>query len=433
MKKAIFWFRRDLRVKDNKGLFEALSSGHKIIPVFIFDKNILKFFSDPKDLRVKFIYQQLSSLKKSLNEAGGDLRVYYSTPNEVFEKIVTEEKDIEAVFCNRDYEPSTIKRDQLVQDLLFKHRISFHTFKDHLIFEGNDILKADGKPYTVFTPYKNKWLAAFTPKDCAHFQSEKLLINLYAQKASKMPKLSEMGYDEKNDFEFPKPQILKELLSDYDKNRDFPYLNATSLQGIHLRFGTISIREYVKEAKKINDTWLSELIWREFFSQILFHFPQVVTMEFKEKYRNIKWRKDKKSFQAWADGMTGFPIVDAGMRELNATGHMHNRVRMITASFLIKDLQMDWRMGEQYFAQKLLDYDLASNNGNWQWASSSGCDAAPYFRIFNPYSQQEKFDPDEIYIKKWVPEYNTISYPKPIVDHKVAREETLKMYKESLG
>lgn len=432
MKKAIFWFRRDLRLEDNKGLFHALNSGNKVIPIFIFDKNILKNFSDPYDLRVKFIFERIKNLQNILASYGSDLKIFYSNPIEAFKSLLNSEKNIEAVFCNRDYEPSAIQRDKQVADLLFKHRISFHTFKDHLIFEGNEVLKSDAKPYTVFTPYKNKWLQIFTAKDCAHFHSEKLISNFIQEKFDNKITLELMGYKDRN-FEFPIAQIKKSLLKDYDKNRDFPAFEATSLQGMHLRFGTLSVRKYVKEARQINDVWLSELIWREFFSQILFHFPNVVNQEFKEKYRSIKWQNNKKLFNLWAAGQTGFPIVDAGMRELNATGYMHNRVRMITASFLIKDLQMDWRLGEAYFAQKLLDYDLASNNGNWQWASSSGCDAAPYFRIFNPESQLEKFDPNLIYVKKWIPEFGTSNYPRPIVEHKVARDLTLRMYKEALG
>lgn len=432
MKKAIFWFRRDLRLEDNKGLFHALSSGNKVIPIFIFDKNILKNFNDPYDLRVKFIYGRIKNLQSILASYGSDLKIFYSSPIEAFNSLIKSEKNIEAVFCNRDYEPNAIHRDKEVSDLLFKHRISFHTFKDHLIFEGNEVLKSDAKPYTVFTPYKNKWLQSFTAKDCAHFQSEKLTSNFIQEKFDNKITLELMGYKDRN-FEFPIAQIKKSLLKDYDKNRDFPAFEATSLQGMHLRFGTLSVRKYVKEARQINDVWLSELIWREFFSQILFHFPNVVNQEFKKKYRSIKWQNNKKLFNLWATGQTGFPIVDAGMRELNATGYMHNRVRMITASFLIKDLQMDWRLGEAYFAQKLLDYDLASNNGNWQWASSSGCDAAPYFRIFNPESQLEKFDPNLIYVKKWIPEFGTSNYPRPIVEHKVARDLTLRMYKEALG
>ncbi|WP_094742611.1 deoxyribodipyrimidine photo-lyase [Bacteriovorax sp. Seq25_V] len=430
MNKAIFWFRRDLRLKDNRGLFEALKSGNKVIPIFIFDKNILKNFSDPKDKRVSFIHHRLSTLHQELKEYGANLRVFYSTPSQVFQDLIKTE-EFDAVYTNRDYEPSAIKRDHEISDLLFRHRISFHTFKDHVIFEGDEILKNDRTPYTVYTPYKNKWLQNLTAKDTASFLSEKALDNLHKEKASKIISLTDMGYEDVGEI-FPKAQIEKVKLKDYHNTRDIPAIDGTSLQGIHLRFGTISIREYVREAKKINETWLSELIWREFFSQILFNFPNVVNEEFKEKYRKIPWSHDQNNFKRWCEGQTGFPIVDAGMRELNKTGHMHNRVRMITASFLVKDLQIDWRLGEKYFASKLLDFDLASNNGNWQWASSSGCDAAPYFRIFNPTTQMEKFDPELIYVKKWVPEFGTSDYVKPMVDHKVAREKTLALYKENL-
>ncbi len=431
MKKTIFWFRRDLRLEDNRALYEALGSGLPVIPIFIFDKEILTHFNDPKDKRVNFIHQRLEALQEQLKDFGANLRVFHSTPFEVFKNLISNEK-VESVYANRDYEPTAIKRDQIISDLLFKNRVSFHSFKDQVIFEGNEILKADRNPYTVYTPYKNKWLQNLTAKDTASFMSEKILDNFLKEKSAPIMTLEDIGYEKTGDI-FSVATVDKKKLKDYHLKRDTPSIDGTSLQGIHLRFGTISIRHYVREAKKTNDTWLSELIWREFFSQILFNFPNVVDQEFKEKYRKIPWSKNQEKFKKWCSGMTGFPIVDAGMRELNETGHMHNRVRMITASFLVKDLQIDWRLGERYFASKLLDYDLASNNGNWQWASSSGCDAAPYFRIFNPTTQMEKFDPDLIYVRKWVKEYGTSEYVKPMVDHKVAREITLALYKDNLN
>ncbi len=433
MKKVIFWFRRDLRLNDNHGLFQALNNCENVIPIFIFDKDILGYFNDPKDARVSFIHDRLTSINEDLQSSNSALKTYCKKPLEAFKEIV-EEFDIDAVYCNKDYEPRSRHRDEKVKDFLFSKGVDFYSYKDHVIFEEMEITKADGGPYTVFTPYKNKWLENFQDSDCKSYKSEKLKDNFLKLKKENIISLKEMGY-EKSSIEIPKAQIQKKKLSDYNEKRDFPAVDGTSLQGIHLRFGTISIREYIKKAKDINDTWLSELIWREFYSQILFNFPKAATSEFKEKYSAIPWKKKedaKEDFEKWKNGMTGYPLVDAGMRELNETGHMHNRVRMVVASFLIKHLLIDWREGERYFANKLLDYDLASNNGNWQWAAGCGCDAAPYFRVFNPTSQLKKFDKELKYVKKWVPEVETDDYPEPMVDHKFARERVLEVYKESL-
>ncbi len=434
MKKIIYWFRRDLRLEDNHGLFKALNSGFEVIPIFIFDKEILGYFNDPNDPRVTFIHERLTHINERLKEYGSCLETYYDNVLDAYKEIISKHKNIEAVYTNKDYEPRTRLRDEKVKDLLFSHEIGFESFKDHVIFEEKEIVKADGKPYTVYTPYKRRWLENLKESNYEAFKSEKHLDKLFKMKNKKIISLKEMGYQEST-IKIPKAEIKKGKLKDYDKKRDFPSVDGTSLQGIHLRFGTISIRKYVREAMKINDTWLSELIWRDFFSQILFNFPHVATKEFKEKYSAIPWRDKKecsKEFEAWKEGKTGYPMVDAGMRELNATGHMHNRVRMVTASFLIKHLLIDWRLGERYFAKKLLDYDLASNNGNWQWAAGCGCDAAPYFRVFNPTSQMDKFDKNREYIKKWIPEFETDDYPEPIVEHKFARERVLKLFKDHL-
>ncbi len=428
------WFRRDLRLEDNHALYKALSSEFEVIPIFIFDKNILSLFSDKKDRRVNFIHERLKELKSKLEENGSTLLTSFSTPLKAFESIINK-YDIEAVYSNEDYEPYARRRDNEVSDLLFKNDIDFFQFKDHLIFSKDEIMKADASPYTVFTPYKKKWLSNFDKKLLTPYPSEKHLKNLAKLPTSELVSLEKMKF-QAIEFDFPKIEINKEKLKDYDKHRDFPHLDATSLQGIHLRFGTLSIRQYVKQAIDINDTWLSELIWREFFSQILYHFPKVINSEFKEKYSSIPWKNEEDAsdeIMKWKQGKTGYPIVDAGMRELQETGHMHNRVRMVCASFLIKHLLVDWRIGEKHFASLLLDYDLASNNGNWQWAAGCGCDAAPYFRVFNPTSQQEKFDKEFKYIKKWVPEFGTDKYPEPMVDHKQARELCLKTYKENLS
>lgn len=421
----VFWFRRDLRLEDNTGLHHALNSGLKVIPVFIFDTEILNQLQNKNDKRVDYIHQALQQVHKELKKHNSGLYVYYGNPKEVFEKII-QDFNIDTVFSNRDYEPQAIQRDRKIADLLLKHHIQFKNFKDQVIFEKNNILKNDLSPYTVFTPYSKKWKENLkkiekVTTDWAHFENY--------NGPSEILSLKEIGF-KKTDLEFIKPELDSSIIDSYDKYRDFPAMDRTSHLGTALRFGTISIRKCVQYAVKHNEVWLNELIWREFFMQILYHFPSVVHQCFKKKYENIVWRNNEKEFKAWCEGKTGYPIVDAGMRQLNETGLMHNRVRMITASFLTKHLLIDWRWGEAYFAEKLLDYDLAANNGNWQWAAGCGCDAAPYFRIFNPYEQTKKFDKDIQYIRKWLPE----DYKEePIVEHTKARERALKVYKEALA
>lgn len=421
----VFWFRRDLRLEDNVGLHHALKSGLKVVPIFIFDTEILNQLHDKNDKRVDYIHQALERIHKDLQIHNSGLYVYYGTPMEVFKK-VTKDFNVDTVFCNRDYEPKAIQRDRQIVDLLLKNNIQFKDFKDQVIFEKNDILKNDLSPYTVFTPYSKKWKENF--KNIETFTTDWIHFKDYSG-PSEIISLNKIGF-EKSGLEFEEPKLSQEIIDSYGKYRDFPAMDHTTHLGIALRFGTISIRNCVQYAVKHSEVWLNELIWREFFMQILYHFPNVVHHCFKKKYENISWRNDEKEFKAWCDGKTGYPIVDAGMRELNETGFMHNRVRMITASFLTKHLLIDWRWGEAYFAEKLLDYDLAANNGNWQWAAGSGCDAAPYFRIFNPYEQTKKFDKDSLYIRKWLPkEYKEV----PIVEHTKARERALKAYKEGLA
>jgi deoxyribodipyrimidine photo-lyase len=421
----VFWFRRDLRLEDNTGLYHALNSGLRVIPVFIFDTDILNQLEDRKDKRVDYIHQALQEIHKDLKKYNSGLYVYYGTPIEVFKKII-QDFNIDTVFSNRDYEPEAIQRDRQIADLLLKQHIQFRNFKDQVIFEKNNILKNDLSPYTVFTPYSKKWkenlknieIVPVNREGFANYEGPSAIISL-----------KDIGF-EKTDLDYAEPKLHKDIIDFYGEYRDFPAMDRTTHLGIALRFGTISIRECVQYAVKHNEVWLNELIWREFFMQILYHFPSVVHHCFKKKYENIVWRNDEKEFKAWCEGKTGYPIVDAGMRQLNETGFMHNRVRMITASFLTKHLLIDWRWGEAYFAGKLLDYDLAANNGNWQWAAGCGCDAAPYFRIFNPYEQTKKFDKDTQYIRKWLPEdYRE----EPIVEHTKARERALKAYKEALA
>ncbi|MEE4001589.1 deoxyribodipyrimidine photo-lyase [Tenacibaculum sp. FZY0031] len=424
-KVSIFWFRRDLRLEDNKGLHEALQSGNKVVPLFIFDEDILE--SLPKhDARVTFIYQTLQQLDKELRKHQSSLIIKKGKPLEVWRELIGE-YTIEAVYTNKDYEPYAIKRDKEVADFLASKGIIFKAFKDQVIFEENEVLKNDGTPYTVFTPYKNKWLQNFSEKkDTQEFTID--FVNFY-QFLSEFPSLASIGFEESTIK--VKPYNLSNL-EEYDEVRDFPSQDKTSYLSPYLRFGLVSTRKMVRFALTTNQTFLSELIWREFFMQILYHFPKVVTQNFKQKYDAVPWRNNEEEFNKWCEGSTGYPMVDAGMRELNTTGYMHNRVRMITAGFLCKHLLIDWRWGEAYFAEKLLDYDLSANNGNWQWAAGTGCDAAPYFRVFNPESQLKKFDKDLQYVRKWVRDFDELTYPQPMVEHKFARERAINTYKKAL-
>ena len=428
---SIFWFRRDLRLFDNAGLSKALNAKFPVIPVFIFDSEILDKLEEKKDARVQFIHQELEKMKSDLQKLGSDLDVRYGTPEKIW-KDLTSDYNVHEVFANRDYEPYARERDKKVYDFLEKKEIPFRGFKDQVIFDRAEVVKDDGDPYVVYTPYSRKWLETLKESDLQSFDTEKHHKNFYRFEAAQMPSLKAMGF-ENFEFSYPSREVNLEKVKNYDKLRDYPAKDATSHLSLHLRFGTVSIRSLSRIAQKYNKIWLNELIWRNFYQVIIWHFPDRVEKAFKSKYDNIPWRDAESDFEKWCDGMTGYPIVDAGMRQLNATGFMHNRLRMVTASFLTKHLLIDWRWGEAYFAQKLLDFDLASNNGGWQWAAGSGVDAAPYFRIFNPYLQTQKFDPDLEFIKKWIPEYNTPEYPKPIVEHKAGRERALETYKKALN
>lgn len=429
---SIFWFRRDLRLHDNVGLLHALQSGFPVIPVFIFDTNILNQLPDKADKRVDLILQMLNSLQQEIAKSGSSLLVKHGTPLEVFRNLA-ETFDIKQVYTNRDYEPYAIQRDREISDFLHSKNISFFDFKDQVIFEKNEVLKADGSPYTVFTAYAKAWKKHLQESHTQIANSKKLTDLFLKMPQNSIPDLQKIGF-QKTDIVYQKPLISTEIISSYDKTRDFPAEeNGTSMLSVHLRFGTVSIRQLVTTVYSLNETYLNELIWREFFMSILYHFPFVENSAFKKNYNNIKWRNDESEFEKWCQGKTGFPIVDAGMRQLNKTGLMHNRIRMITASFLTKDLLIDWRWGEAYFAQKLLDYDLAANNGNWQWVTGCGCDAAPYFRIFNPSEQTKKFDPHLTYINRWIPELNTFHYPQAIIDHALARVRTLNTFKAAFN
>ena len=416
---VVFWFRRDLRLFDNRGLYEALKSGYTVLPIFIFDPAILLKLENNKDARVEFIYNTLKSIKLELNALGSDLHVFHTTPINAFDQLI-KKYTIKAIYSNGDYEPNAIHRDALISSFANENNSSFYQFKDQVIFEKDDILNDTSKPYRVFTPYKNKWLHTLATHPIQDFPSENFVANFIKITPSPLLSLEQLGF-KKTNRSIPTIQVARKTIQAYDKTRDYPYIDhGTSLLGIHFRFGTISVREKVVKALPLNSVWLSELIWREFFMQLLYHFPSVVTEPFQTKFNILQWRTSEDDFEKWCLGQTGYPLVDAGMRELNQTGYMHNRVRMVVASFLTKHLFIDWRWGEAYFAQQLLDYDLAANNGNWQWAAGTGADAQPYYRIFNPILQQQKFDPDFIYIKKWVPEFGTSSYIEPIIDHKEA-------------
>ena len=429
---ALFWHRRDLRINDNKGLFEALKQNEIVHPIFIFDKSILDKLPN-NDQRILFIYQEIQSLKKSYQNLGSDLWVYYGEPAQIIPKIA-QESNCSSVYFNNDYEPYALQRDQEIQLSLNKIKIEFIGKKDHVIFEKNEVLKDDGKPYTIFTPYSRKWKANLKEEDLKEYSIEKYSGNLVQkQQGEALITLEEMGFESKVLHDFPDRIAKNEILKNYHLSRNFPAVKGTSKLSLHLRFGTISIRKLALIAREQNETYLNELIWRDFYQMIIFHFPKSAENSFKAQYDKIIWEKNEVHFDSWCTGKTGYPIVDAGMRELNATGFMHNRVRMVVASFLTKHLLLDWRLGAAYFAEKLLDFELASNTGGWQWAAGCGCDAAPYFRVFNPQAQQEKFDKSFEYIKKWVPEYGTSSYPEPIIEHKFARERILQRFKSALN
>lgn len=427
---SIFWFRRDLRLHDNCALFHALKGEHKVVPIFIFDSSILDKL--PKnDARVNFIHEELRKINGSLQALGSNLSIYQGKPSEVYKNLITE-FSIEGVYTNHDYEPYATQRDEEIRVLLADNGIPFHTFKDQVLFEKDEVVKQDGKPYVVYTPYSRKWLERFQEEGLPNYPSEEIQHNFSTNNKEQYLSLTDIGF-EPSDIKIEPYDISLGLIDAYEETRNFPDKEGTSKLGPHLRFGTVSVRQMISKASESNNiTFLKELIWREFFMQILHHFPHTIKDSFKSKYDRIEWRNDEAEFEKWCKGETGYPLVDAGMRELNTTGFMHNRIRMLVGSFLCKHLLIDWRWGEAYFAEKLNDYEQSSNIGNWQWVAGSGVDAAPYFRIFNPTTQIQKFDKKHIYIKKWVPNYQDFDYPQPIVDHKFARERCLKTYKEAL-
>ena len=430
----VFWFRRDLRLEDNAGLYHALKSEKPVLPVFIYDRHILdELLDQPFDLRVSFIHQTNQQLHEKLQQLGSGLCAYHGFPEEIFKELLKDYPQIDGVYCNRDYDPYSIERDKKIADLCKENGLSFHTFKDHVIFERDEILsKSKNAPYTVFTPYSKMWRKSLPQNAFAPYPTEKHFGHFYQQEAKAQPTLKEMGFQAADTRLFPAKGVSNSLLHQYEEMRDFPAENATSRQGVHLRFGTLSIRALARQAQEHSFSFLNELTWRDFYHQILWNFPHVVDRSFKPEFDQVVWREAPEDFQRWCEGWTGYPIVDAGMRQLNQIGYMHNRVRMITASFLTKHLLIHWREGEAYFGKKLLDYELSSNNGGWQWAAGSGTDAAPYFRIFNPETQTKRFDPNLRYVRHWVPELNSGQYPRPVVEHKQARQRALDTYKSAL-
>ena len=421
MKINIFWFRRDLRLEDNTALSHSLNDGIPVLPVFIFDTNIIDELAED-DARISFIHETLSTINNDLQKHESSVFILKGDPESLWRQLIRK-YEINAVFTNKDYEPYAITRDAKIKAILAEHGIRLYLYKDQVIFEEKEIVKSDNSPYTIFTPYKNKWLGLFSLQGAVSVKTDK---SNFLKQNHPFPSLEELGFIRSKIK--VRPYDLS-VVKEYDKFRDIPALDRTTHLGPHLRFGTVSIRKIARNAAAENTVFLSELVWREFFMQILFNFPHVVTENFRTKYSHIEWRNNEEEFQKWCAGETGYPIVDAGMRQLNEMGYMHNRVRMITAGFLCKHLLTDWRFGEAYFASKLLDYELASNNGNWQWAAGTGCDAAPYFRVFNPHTQLKKFDPRKEYVRKWLKNLDDPSYPGPIVDHDFARKRVLEAYR----
>ncbi len=428
-KVSIFWFRRDLRLEDNCGLFQALSGEFPVLPIFIFDPTILNRLPSKKDARVEFIHRAIQKIKDQLKALGADVFVLHDSPLKAFQEISTQ-YSIQAIYFNHDYERYGVERDSNIKGWAQGQGIAFHSFKDQVVFEKSELLSGQGTPYTVFTPYSRKWKERLAQHPVSSYGSE--YGKNYLAIKFPMPSLLDLGFEPAS-ITFPNDLVADELIQQYQANRDYPALPGTSRLSVHLRFGTISIRSLVLRALGKSETWLNELIWRDFYFSILHHFPQVSEGKaFRKEYDRIVWRNNEAEFEAWRAGRTGYPLVDAGMRELNQTGFMHNRVRMVVASFLVKHLLIDWRWGEAYFAEKLLDFDFSANNGGWQWASGSGCDAAPYFRVFNPTLQMQKFDPKLEYVKHWVPEFMEFTYPKPIVDHDMARKRVVEVYQKAL-
>ncbi len=428
---VLHWFRRDLRWQDNRALHAALTSGLPVVPMFVFDQDILSNLDHPSDARVTFLHERIAQLQTEATTHGGSLLVVHGKPLDVVRSLL-ESGMVRAVYTNEDYEPYAQTRDASIQEELDAKGIPFHTFTDHVVQAPGEVMKPDGTPYTVFTPFSKRWHLNLSEENMASAPSEEHLDQLHSWTSTEIPSLASMGF-EKSEISAPEAVLSKDVLAKYADLRDVPSVQGTSRLSVHLRFGTLSIREAARAGFKHSEKWLTELIWRDFYQHIMHAFPHSMTDAFRPQYDRVPWRHSDADFETWAQGKTGYPLVDAGMRELLATGFMHNRVRMVVASFFCKHLLLDWRLGERHFAAHLLDFELASNVGGWQWAAGSGCDAAPYFRVFNPTSQLQKFDRQHEYVKQWVPEFGTPAYPEPMVDHKMARQRAIDTYKAALA
>lgn len=429
---AVCWLRRDMRLHDNAALYHALKSGYPVLVLFIYDRDILDHLDDKRDRRVEFIHNQVLALQGQLTRMESTIAARYGRPIDIFRALI-QEVEVAEVYTNYDYEVYAKTRDREIAGMLAEHGIGFNgSYKDTTLLDRDEVRSGSGGTYTVFTPYSKNWLSKLEdPFQVKSYPTEKYFHQFYKTSPQVIPTLAEMGFEPLGDA-FPRPVVDDALLKTYQEMRDYPARTGTSELGIHLRFGTISIRDLARQAQVGSDTFLKELAWRDFYFQVLEHFPHVEHHAFRREYDNIRWRNNEEEFGAWCNGQTGYPLVDAGMRQLNQTGWMHNRVRMVTASFCIKHLLIDWRWGEAYFGKKLRDYDLSANNGGWQWAAGSGTDAAPYFRVFNPLLQAQKFDPKSEYIRKWVPEVNSPAYTKPIVEHTFARQRAIDAYQQGL-
>jgi len=471
-KNALFWFRRDLRLQDNTALYYALNNADTVACIFVFDKNILSELGKA-DTRVDFLWHTLNSLKEELKQLGSDLIIVHDNPEKIIPELAIK-YGVSAIYCNEDYEPKARQRDRTVAELVREKNIDFFSYKDQCVFSKEEILNSQHQAYTVFTHYAQAWRKKFTLDFIKEYPSESFLNKLAKFKTQKIPELSSIGFEQTNiskmKIGFSNKEAVQlfntfteKKINHYKVLRDFPSISGVSYLSVHNRFGTISVRHLLREAIMLKDqnpmneesidTWISELIWRDFYFQLLYNFPHVAYEPFHSEYNDFPWENDMEKFQKWCDGETGYPLIDAAMKQLNQTGYMHNRLRMVVASFLTKHLLVDYRLGEQYFAAKLLDFDLSANNGGWQWAASTGCDAQPYFRIFNPILQSEKFDPHGKFIKKMLPIFSLIDekyvhnpseykeelkmlginlgieYPEPIVNHKQARQRTLDIFK----
>ena len=466
--KSLVWFRRDLRDFDHAALYHALKTSSQVFCAFVFDTEILDLLENKQDRRVEFIWESVKELKAALQANGGDLIVMHGKARELIPKYALQ-ANIHAVFANRDYEPSAVARDAEVAAKLAQNNIEFHSFKDQVLFEKDEILSLSNKPYSVFTPYKNAHLKKLDDFYLKPYPVDSYIHNYAKVAPSNLINLESMGFVRTNltDMRLPTGMSggaqlfadFEERMHQYKEARNFPAVKGVSYLSVHLRFGTVSVRHLARQATNHanagSQTWLSELIWRDFYFQILHHHPQVAAGKaYKAEFENLPFPNDIALFKAWCEGKTGYPLIDAAMRQINSTGFMHNRLRMVAASFLVKDLLIDWRWGERYFAEHLIDFDLSANNGGWQWAASTGCDAQPWFRIFNPTTQSEKFDPAGKFIRKYVPELGSCNnkeihapwlmpplqkqsigivigknYPAPIVDHATQRALALSLYK----